>query len=286
MTTSNRRRAIAAATEVAAALGLAVENAQVLQESNRLAVRLLPCDVLARVANEQESRWAEFELGLALRLAQSQAPIGVLDPRVTPDAYVHDGFVVTLWTYYETVPSLGSAPADYARALERLHAEMRHIDMPAPHFTDRISEAQRLVGDRERTPALADADRDLLASTLQRLRQTVSTPSLPEQLLHGEPHPGNVLRTKDGLLFIDLQTCCRGPIEFDLAHVPERVSTQYPRADQQLLQDCRLLMLAMVAAWRWDRNDQLPNGAQAAREYISSLREALSGAPVSAPGLF
>jgi aminoglycoside phosphotransferase (APT) family kinase protein len=284
--TSNRRRAIAAATEVAAALGLAVEKAHVLQESNRLAVRLLPCDVLARVANEQESRWAEFELGLALRLAQSQAPIGVLEPRVTPDAYVHDGFVVTLWTYYETARSIASAPADYARALQRLHAEMRDIDMPTPHFTDRISEAQRLVGDRERTPALADADRDLLASTLQRLRQTVSNRSVPEQLLHGEPHPGNVLRTKGGLLFVDLQTCCRGPIEFDLAHVPEQVSTQYPRADQQLLHDCRLLMLAMVAAWRWDRNDQFPNGAQAAREYVSSLREALSDAPVSVPSLF
>ena len=284
--TSNRRRAIAAATEVAAALGLAVETAHVLQGSNRLAVRLLPCNVLARVANEQESGWAEFELGLALRLAQSRAPIGVLEPRVRPDAYVHDGFVVTLWTYYETAPSIASTPADYAHALLRLHAEMRHIDMPTPHFTDRISEAQRLVGDREQTPALADADRDLLASTLQRLRQAVSTRGVPEQLLHGEPHPGNVLRTKGGLLFIDLQTCCRGPIEFDLAHVPEQVITQYPRADQQLLHDCRLLVLAMVAAWRWDRNDQFPNGAQAARAYVSSLREAVSGAPVSAPSLF
>jgi len=284
--TRNRRRAIAAATEVAAALGLAVETAHVLQGSNRLAVRLLPCNVLARVANEQESGWAEFELGLALRLAQSRTPIGVLEPRVRPDAYVHDGFVVTLWTYYETAPSIASTPADYAHALRRLHAEMRHIDMPTPHFTDRISEAQRLVGDREQTPALADADRDLLASTLQRLRQAVSTRGVPEQLLHGEPHPGNVLRTKGGLLFIDLQTCCRGPIEFDLAHVPEQVITQYPRADQQLLHNCRLLVLAMVAAWRWDRNDQFPNGAQAARAYVSSLREALSGAPVSAPSLF
>jgi aminoglycoside phosphotransferase (APT) family kinase protein len=284
--TSDLRRALAAATEVTAALGLAVEKAHVLQQSNRLVVRLLPCDVLARVANEQESPWAEFELGLALRLAQSQAPIGVLEPRVTPDAYVRDGFVVTLWTYYETASSMASAPADYARALQTLHAEMRRIDMPTPHFTDRISEAQRLVGDRERSPALADADRDLLASTLQRLRQAVGTRRVPEQLLHGEPHPGNVLRTKCGLLFIDLQTCCRGPVEFDLAHVPEQVSIQYPRADRQLLHDCRLLMLAMVAAWRWDRNDQFPNGVQAAREYVSALREALSGAPVSAHGWF
>ncbi len=90
-----------------------------------------------------------------------------------------------------------------------------------------------------------------------------------------------MLRTKKGLLFIDLETCCRGPVEFDLAYVPEEVSVLYRSTDQQLLRECRVLMLAMVAAWRWDRNDQFPNGRQAAREFVSELRAALSGAPFS-----
>jgi hypothetical protein len=82
-------------------------------------------------------------------------------------------------------------------------------------------------------------------------------------------------------VFIDLETCCRGPVEFDLSYVPEEVSALYRSTDQQLLRGCRVLMLAMVAAWRWDRNDQLPNGRQAAREFVSELRAALSGAPFS-----
>ena len=90
-----------------------------------------------------------------------------------------------------------------------------------------------------------------------------------------------MLRTKKGLLFIDLETCCRGPVEFDLAYVPEQVSVLYRSADQLLLRECRVLMLAMVAAWRWDRNDQFPNGRQAAQEFVSELRAALSGAPFS-----
>ena len=49
-------------------------------------------------------------------------------------------------------------------------------------------------------------------------------------------------------------------VEFDLAYVPEEVSELYRSTDQQLLRECRVLMLAMVAAWRWDRNDQFPNG--------------------------
>jgi Phosphotransferase enzyme family len=93
-----------------------------------------------------------------------------------------------------------------------------------------------------------------------------------EQLLHGEPHPGNVLSTANGPLFVDLETCCRGPVEFDLAHVPATVSEHYPSVDQALLRDCRQLVLAMVAAWRWEPGDQLPNGMPFGRELLSALR--------------
>ena len=72
------------------------------------------------------------------------------------------------------------------------------------------------------------------------------------QLLHGEPYPGSLLSTKTGLLFIDLETCCRGPVEFDLAHVPEDVSERYADVDEGLPSECRVLVLATVAAWRWD----------------------------------
>ena len=66
---------------------------------------------------------------------------------------------------------------------------------------------------------LSDADRELLGDTLRDLRRQIGKRG-GEQLLHGEPHPGNVRTTKNGLLFIDLETCCRGPVEFDLAHAP------------------------------------------------------------------
>jgi thiamine kinase-like enzyme len=184
--------------------------------------------------------------------------------------------VVTLWTYYEPLSPREVSPADYANALERLHAGMRKIDVTTPHFTDRVAEAQRLVGNRAHTPELADADRELLSTTLRRLRRAVSDRGGAEQLLHGEPHPGNVLRTKHGLLFIDLETCCRGPVEFDLAHVPDDVSAHYGGADHDLLRDCRVLMLAMIITWRWEPDDQLPNGRRLSTEWLSQLRAALN----------
>jgi thiamine kinase-like enzyme len=274
MQTSERPRAMAAAIAVAGAVGLAVDDTIVLQDSNRLTLRLLPCDVLARVA-PVEHQVAQFEIELARLLAESGCPVAALEPRAEPCVYERDGFTVTLWTYYEPAGPAEPLPAAYASALERLHAGLRKLDVPAPHFTDRVEQAQRLVANRDRTPALADADRELLGDTLRDLRRAIGDRNAAEQLLHGEPHPGNVLSTQSGLLFIDLETCCRGPVEFDLAHAPEEVSEHYPDVDQDLLRDCRTLGLAMVTTWRWDRDDQLPNGRQLGTEWLSQIRAAV-----------
>jgi hypothetical protein len=88
---------------------------------------------------------------------------------VEPRVYERDGFVVTLWTYYEPATPREVSPTDYANALGRLHAGLRKLDVPAPHFTDRVEQAQQLVASRDHTPALADADRDLLGNTLRCL---------------------------------------------------------------------------------------------------------------------
>jgi hypothetical protein len=264
-------RAIDAATSIAVALALRVDDATVLHNSNKLALRLMPCGVLARVAPVGQEV-ANFEVELAQRLAEVGCPAGTLEPRVDPRVYTDAGFAVTLWTYYEPVtPQVSSA--DYADGLERLHVGMRTLDVSSPSFLDRVAEAEALVASPDLTPELAAADRELLSSTLRSLRRAIGDRGAREQLLHGEPHPGNVLSTKNGPVFIDLETCCRGPVEFDLAHVPEAVTQHYPGVDRGLLSDCRHLVLAMVAAWRWDRDDQFPNRERARDELLRALRD-------------
>lgn len=267
-------RAVSAATSTASALDLRVDDAIVLQNSNRLTIRLLPCDVLARVADMRRQADAAFEVEVARRLAATDSPVAAPEPRVEPRVYMCDGFVVTLWTYYQPTSHRDVAPSQYAQVLKRLHTGMRAIDLPAPHFTDRVAEAQRLLGNHADTPELGDVDRELLSTTLRTLGWEIKQQSTAEQLLHGEPHPGNLLGTKHGLLFVDLETCCRGPVEFDIAHAPEEVSEHYTDADQNLLRKCQILMLAMVATWRWDRDDQLPNGRQMGIEFLSQMRAA------------
>jgi Ser/Thr protein kinase RdoA (MazF antagonist) len=251
MDPSQVQRAVEAGSSTASALGLRVEGAVVVHNSNRVVVRLAPCDVLARVRPLVHQAADDLEVEVARRLTETGSPVAEV-------------------------------------AVVRLHAGLRQLEVRAPHFTDRVAEAQRLIADPAQTPELAGPDRELLGDILRRLGIGLSGPGTGEQVLHGEPHAGNLLRTRDGLLFADFETCCRGPVEFDLAHglLPDEdghllpaadVCEHYPGASQDLIDQCRLLIWAMITTWRWQRDDQLPNGRYWRIEGLNQIRAALNG---------
>ncbi|MFF0223388.1 phosphotransferase [Streptomyces sp. NPDC004629] len=268
------RRAVEAGRVTASELGLQTNDAVVIHNSDRVALRLVPCDVLARVAPLRHLADSEFEVEVARHLAGVDAPVAELDPRVDPRVHVRDAFAVSLWTYYEPVGSV-IAPADYADAFMRHHAALRQIDLGAPHVTDRVAVALREVNDREHSPELPDSDRQLLSDTLSGLSAAISIDKADDQLLHGEPHPGNLLNTRRGPLFVDLATCCRGPIEFDLAHAPEEVGKHYAGADHDLIHRCRALNWAMFSVWRWRRDDHMPDREHWRMAGLDRVRAAL-----------
>ena len=277
MEAADARRAVSAAKSSATALGLTVDDAVVLNDSNRLVARLLPCDTVARVS---PTGWfsAAREVELARRLAdETDAPITGLDPRVEPRVFERDGFEIGFWTYFEPTRPFGDmAPADYAHALGRLHAALRQVDLRAPHFTDRLADIRRWLADPDLTPDLAQEDRVLLADRIANPGPLFAGGGAAEQLLHGEPHPWNVLSTSDGLRFFDFENCARGPVEYDLAWVPEAVSERARDADQDLVAECRGVVLALVAAHRWRRDDQHPSGRASGVAFLDVVR---SGPP-------
>ena len=95
MEASEVPRALAAAKAIAASLDLTVDDAIVLHDSNKLTLRLLPCDVLVRVATMAPGavQGAQFEVALAQRLAASGCPVATLERRVDPRVHTRDGFV-------------------------------------------------------------------------------------------------------------------------------------------------------------------------------------------------
>lgn len=262
---------------VAASLDLAVDEAVVLNDSNRLVVHLLPCDTVARIVPVgyrvfAAAFGAEQEVQVLRRLADADAPLAALEPRVEPRVFLQDGFEIELLTYYEQHPTRALPPEDYASALERLHGAMRQVDAETPHFTDRVADVQEWVASRDATPDLTDEARALLVHTLASLRQSVVDRDAPEQPLHGEPHPWNVLDTKSGPRFVDFENCVRGPVEWDLGWVPAAVSNRYSGADRDLVVECRGLVLAIVAAHCWRPEDERP-GRESALTFLNAVRE-------------
>ena len=232
----------------------------------------MPCDVVARVAPIAYHASAEFEVELAQRLAETESPVAALDPRVEPRVHVRDGFVMNLWTYYEPVP-----PERSRQATTRTRSS---ACMPA---CGRSISRHRTSPIESRRPNNSSGAANTLRRSLTRTGSSQQHPTKPETsdrrprrrraAAARRAAPRKRARHDEGPLFIDLETCCRGPVEFDIAHVPEDVSEHYPDADHELLGECRALTLAMVAAWRWDRDDHHPDGRRAGRELLSALRE-------------
>ncbi|MFI9638507.1 hypothetical protein ACIG87_00360 [Micromonospora sp. NPDC051925] len=71
------RRATRAVLSSASWLGLTVHDATVLHNSNKLTLRLRPCDVLARVAPAAD-QGAQLEVDVAQRMAEVGSPVAAL----------------------------------------------------------------------------------------------------------------------------------------------------------------------------------------------------------------
>jgi hypothetical protein len=256
----------------ASELDLVVDDAIVVSDSNRLVIRLMPCDTVARVTPATHFASAEQEVELVRRLTQTDSPVAPLDPRVESRVFVRDGFKIALWAHLEPVQARTRPSAEYAQTLARLHAGLRQIELTTPHFMDRVADTRRDVASRAVTPELSDPDRALLAGTLHDLGRSIGSRRGAEQLLHGEPHPANILDTKNGPLFIDFENTARGPVEYDLAWVPGEVSRHYPGADQALVDECRGVVLAIVATHRWMVDDRHPSGRASGVAFLRVLR--------------
>lgn len=259
-----------------AELGLPAEEAVVLHASNTLTLRVLPADTVARIAPRDRAGDLAVELERAEALLAAGAPVGPPDPRLAPTVHVRGEHAITLWEHLPARDRAELPPAEYAAALAALHAGLRALDLPVAPLADRVGHALDLLRDPQRTPALAPAERTLLQATLARLAERAATGG-PQQILHGEPHPGNVLDAPGGPRFIDLETFCRGPVEFDLAHAPAEVAAHYPGHDPALLAECRTLSLALATTWRFDREDTFPDGRATGEAWLAEVRERVGG---------
>src|SRR3954465_35328 len=133
MNATEVERAITATTARMSELGLVVGEARIVGNSNKLGLRLLPCDVFARVAfSGQEA--LQFEIEIARRLTEIGSPVASLDTRVESRVFERDGSPLPRGRHPDQ-PGIDASAASYAKALQGLHAGMAQLDVVAAHFS-------------------------------------------------------------------------------------------------------------------------------------------------------
>ena len=213
-------RAVAAAVRVARAHGLRVDDPVVLNDGVNLVVHLRPAPVVARVATylpllrPDPARHQRRDLQLAAALRSAGAPVLPPADLLPPGPHTEDGFSIAFWQWVEVLPERPTADVA-GRTLADLLAALAEVDPgwtgePLDTPLDDLAEFVRTGRQLGADPALVAGVGELT----DRLRPLLTGPVQP---LHGDAHPGNLLRTPAGWVWADLEDTCRGPVGWDLA---------------------------------------------------------------------
>ncbi len=270
-----RSRAFEAAVELGSRLGLDTSRARVLQDWNDTIVHLAPEPVVARV----RTSWAEAvepaevtdarELAVVRHAVAHGAP--VVPPAEHAGPFTQDGLAITLWQHAEELPDEIS-DAEAGAALLELHCALADFSGDLPPLSERLGRAASVISSPVAVPRLASVDRAFLAERFAALRAEAESSGRSQRVLHGGPHTANLLATLEGPRWIDFDTTCRGPVEWDLAHLGDDAAALFPDSDAGLLASMRKLVSADVAIWCWHTYGRAPEVDEAAHYHLEALR--------------
>lgn len=274
-----REQALRAVAEVAQTFGVDASSARVLRDWNDTIVHLAPSPLVARVATSTiRSEFSETvmetfsrELAVVDHAARRGAP--VVPPSRDPPAGPHsvDESVLTIWPYVDLIR--GEVNADEAGiALGALHNALADYSGPLPPLDDRLDLAEAFIRDQSALPALPQNERELLARAFLGLREQIDSAAKADRALHGGAHDGNLLRSRDGVRWIDFDTACRGPAEWDVAHLPQAAAKYFPEIDTDLLALMRDLVSAEVAIWCWRAYGRAREVNEAAHFHLERIK--------------
>jgi Phosphotransferase enzyme family len=241
---------ILAATEAGRRWGLPSSDPILLQETNNTVVWLSPHAVVAKVATRADADDKLIrEHHVATAVAQLGAPIGRPLKGSLPYAHRDTGFTVTLWERIEQSRQANFSEDELGRSLRRVHEAMDSSGVDLPPFLNWLTEARAALADDQLMEAFPIEDLAVLRNSFDVLLPRLERRSFARQPLHGEPHGGNWIATTSGIRWIDLENACCGPLEWDLAFLPEKARATFGTFDPDLLTLVSVLNSARVATW-------------------------------------
>ena len=126
---------------------------------------------------------------------------------------------------------------------------MARIAVPLPSVRAAVGPAELVASRDEPLAAPAPDDGVLLRRSRAELTHRLDDRTHPEQPLHGEPHAGNCVRTRDGIRWIGIEGACGGPFGWDLAFVSHETRAEFGGIDRSPLDLLLSLGIACGATW-------------------------------------
>ena len=278
---TRRERAVAAAAEVAGRYGLAGLQPVVLQDWNNTILRLAPAPLVAKVSTsplgQSGSRKLGREVAVAEHLYSAGAPVVSPARDLPPGPHEAAGLTLSLWELCRHDPETAVDERGAAEALKSVLAALATYRGELPVFTDQLEEVGAVLADPSRLPQLAEDDRAFLLQAYGELSGTLAGRRWDERPLHGEAHLGNVLATPSGLRWLDFESTCRGPVEWDLSALPQAAVCVFAGIDPEALSQLRRARSLCVAIWCWFQPDRAPEVREAAELHLRRLRAGTTG---------
>ena len=157
-----------------------------------------------------------------------------------------------------------------APALREVHRGLQSYPGRLPDFHPGLVEARASLDVPGSAPRLKERSRAFLLAEADRLHAELAGVSFQMRPLHGSPHRYNMLDLGNRVLWIDLETACRGPLEWDIVYLG--CPDEFPESDQRLVDLLRDLVSLKVAIACWLRLDAAPDLAWHAAHHLGRLR--------------
>ncbi len=277
--TERQRSAITAATSIAERHGATVSTRRLLRDSSFVTLQLSPT-LLARVRIKSDGIGAvarvRRELLVTGFLSRHGAPVVYPTSEIPPGPHEQRDAAVTFWRFEkQTRGRAVDSPAAF-RSLKACHDALASYRGRLPSFLADIRRCRSLLNGGHERRHMKAADYEFLLGALPVLLREMRRYSFREVALHGDSHLGNAMQTKRGVLWCDFESACRGPIEWDLASLPQQAAALYD-VDYQLLELLRDLRSWIVASWCWMLYDRSPEKREAASYHLKRLRKRMPG---------
>ena len=221
--------ALEAAAAVAAAYRVRFAELSVLKNGSNLLVHLAPAPIVLRIATftarvrREPLPWLQREADLLSYLASVGAPVMTPSDLMPVGPHVVDGWAMTAWTYVRhRLGAIPDAPSALA-ALDELHAALRGYPGVLPLLNPATDDLDRAIAFGVAERLIGEAEAAELRGRRDAVLADVVAAAPDRQALHGDAFPKNSLVTDRGIVWIDFEDCCWGPVAWDHATLLRRI---------------------------------------------------------------